>query len=1158
MKGNEDMTKSNLWLCLLVICLVLVVASAFGRSVYDQNTKSDRAARIHQYQLEDVQVVKDDDESGFPTASQPAPRRSLGGVAVTAGSPGVPVDYSWEDWQWTYAQHHVEFRGKPAIQFSYIDRQALSTGTSKHGYNVYNPESGGGWPRGAVTGCELQQGEEVGYNPNLDVNSKGRVVMGGHQYTWSSGAPLDNVIWWQPTTAFSCLFGMSVIDSSQYKTGMINYSTQKDSARLYNVMIELQEWGPDTITHLVAQQAGKSVANTLPGKSNCTIVPLQYFRKMTFGTSGSWVGPQTLDTCQRMAHLCASRVSPKVAVIYLQYTAEGIANNNFNDQAVYYRESDSIGTTWNDKVNITPYNRTAGPSYSPWVEARGMYDTNDKLHIVFNASPVLQDPYNNPDQQWGILTTGSSILHWSNTTGAISRIHNAEWDGLGDAYSAGTFCGFVGTNMLTTGAYGISECNGHLYVVWVMGNDMGAYPIIVNDCVTGGIRDARFKANGEIYMSVSDNLDGLLWDKYRNLTNSYTPACDSAGFGGVCMSDVRPTMSRYGMDVTAYGSTLTWPDTGINPGTGTYTGNHWLHMFWVEDHWPDQKTLSGANIANNAIVGTNNPLKWARVACVAPISAPQAAVDVRSIGYPSWTHHGKPDTTVITVTNDGNATLNVTKIGSHKVAPTGPDWLGATDSTGFTVFAGIGNTKTFSLIVNKGGAINTPNSIVAMNGDIYLLTNAAPPNDSISIRIENFLVADTLVNQKWDTVITTCTKLIVSNNGDIGGGTGKSRVNMDYRAIGGECDTTGAADVYLYEGGPIVIRKTDVSSYAYSNQMHQVSFAGEEAFKPFVLGATDGSIAGPGYDGYYTGTFVNKDTTIGVRRTYYAPSASGDTCNMVIVKSVFFGIGGAKANVTLGEDVDWDVPTMTGSNNDGRILGSRGVVYQQGLDTDTSTRCTKHYNRFASTMFLGMYSTAQKTANACANDLGFYGAYVMNNDTLFKYTNDTLTNSAKGTYFWNQMGALSGLSAAPAQGKDQHMVLTYKHNIASLDTEVVYTAQVTVKDGDTGTLKGGIDRAFAWYAKHLRPGCNLTPPACCFVNSNDGRTGNVDCDPGMGVDISDLSTLIDFLYISFAPLCCDKSANIDGDPANGIDISDLSGLIDFLYISFTPTSNCRL
>jgi hypothetical protein len=69
-----------------------------------------------------------------------------------------------------------------------------------------------------------------------------------------------------------------------------------------------------------------------------------------------------------------------------------------------------------------------------------------------------------------------------------------------------------------------------------------------------------------------------------------------------------------------------------------------------------------------------------------------------------------------------------------------------------------------------------------------------------------------------------------------------------------------------------------------------------------------------------------------------------------------------------------------------------------------------------------------------------------------------------------------------------------------------------------------------------------------------GLTGNVDCDGSDGVDISDLSALIDYLYISFTPLCCEEEANTDGQP--GIDIADLSALIDYLYISFTPPVVC--
>jgi hypothetical protein len=82
---------------------------------------------------------------------------------------------------------------------------------------------------------------------------------------------------------------------------------------------------------------------------------------------------------------------------------------------------------------------------------------------------------------------------------------------------------------------------------------------------------------------------------------------------------------------------------------------------------------------------------------------------------------------------------------------------------------------------------------------------------------------------------------------------------------------------------------------------------------------------------------------------------------------------------------------------------------------------------------------------------------------------------------------------------------------------------------------------------------NFAKDAGCCVN----LTGNVDCDPADGTDISDLTALIDNLYIAFTPLCCKEEANIDGSLDGNADISDLTALIDYMYISFTLPAACR-
>lgn len=84
----------------------------------------------------------------------------------------------------------------------------------------------------------------------------------------------------------------------------------------------------------------------------------------------------------------------------------------------------------------------------------------------------------------------------------------------------------------------------------------------------------------------------------------------------------------------------------------------------------------------------------------------------------------------------------------------------------------------------------------------------------------------------------------------------------------------------------------------------------------------------------------------------------------------------------------------------------------------------------------------------------------------------------------------------------------------------------------------------------LVPACSL--PSCCV----GPVVGNVDCDLAQSVDIADLTVLVDHLFISFAPLCCNNEANVDGDLLVSIDIGDLTVLVDHLFISFTPLLPC--
>ncbi|MFZ5980466.1 MAG: hypothetical protein ACOYVF_07515 [Candidatus Zixiibacteriota bacterium] len=104
------------------------------------------------------------------------------------------------------------------------------------------------------------------------------------------------------------------------------------------------------------------------------------------------------------------------------------------------------------------------------------------------------------------------------------------------------------------------------------------------------------------------------------------------------------------------------------------------------------------------------------------------------------------------------------------------------------------------------------------------------------------------------------------------------------------------------------------------------------------------------------------------------------------------------------------------------------------------------------------------------------------------------------------------------------------------------------RDGmDSGSFKYGagtthfnVDFAF----------CLLEESTCCT-----GFTGNVNCSVDDNPDISDITRLIDFLYLSHASLCCADEADVNGSGGDP-DISDITRLIDFLYLSGTPLPDC--
>jgi hypothetical protein len=94
------------------------------------------------------------------------------------------------------------------------------------------------------------------------------------------------------------------------------------------------------------------------------------------------------------------------------------------------------------------------------------------------------------------------------------------------------------------------------------------------------------------------------------------------------------------------------------------------------------------------------------------------------------------------------------------------------------------------------------------------------------------------------------------------------------------------------------------------------------------------------------------------------------------------------------------------------------------------------------------------------------------------------------------------------------------------------------------------------------PWCNEDFSRCDFTRGccgkyTGGYTGNTDCDADGKMNLSDITRLIDRVYLSKTSLCCEENGNVDGDAEGKLNLSDITKLIDHIYLSKDPTASCQ-
>ncbi len=1101
------MTK-RLWsLCLLAGLMAMLVAVTVEATNHPE--------LIQQYNFHTQKYIADESnthaQSGSLKGTSPV---SLGAMQPGA-SPGAIVR----------ANNYMDFMSNgslprqvdwapasPLIHFSYTFLPTTDYTVGRvYGYNVWDPTLGGSWPLGAGVGSLLQgPGERGGFVAIAVDPTSGAGIVGGHANAVSTD-PLRTKLYYDGFAGTGFWGAGTIVPDSVSHKGLDQTATIQVIWPAIDYMVN----GSDTVSFAFScTDAGGNV--------------LMLFRKVGTHEGGTWTG-RIVDTSNFITQaISTSRTSKRVAVAWIRQTAEGIAKGNTDDNDVWYQVSNDCGATWGAKHNTTNY-APGVAGFRAWIELNMLMDKNDKVRIVWPAWPFAADAYASGTAAAGFPCR---IFEWvegaTEGVGTISTVSNIEW-------APGNCTG--GRNALNVMKVSISECANRYYVFWTQFNDRPAG--ILDDCanIAGGA-DPTWAANGDIYVAVSDDVTGTLWDKARDVTNSRTPGCDSVtGAHGPCSSDMYASSSPRGMDESQF-SGLSFPSQARVDISGSYTGTWYTHILSEEDLFPGD----GATDGGDNTVKTPNPMRWIRFACVPAIPTPIISLTPASVAFPTYTKHGQPKVLPITVENSGNVTLNVSAIGTKLTAPTSPNWLSISTAGPLSIPAGVGNTASMSMTLNPGGVINSPGTVVHLVGYVWYKSNSPAPLDSVILPIDA-LVADTVVGVFADTIATSCTRLVLQSSGNMGK-QGQGTVNMDYTKFG-ECDTLmkfGNTKVYLYDGSPVVLKHltSPVDTVLASWSIYSDGFVRPNGFKPvqdkvapiFQHGKDNSHTD---YVLYNSDQIVTGDSSIAVEKTWYAPKNAGDSCNFIIQRMRVFPYKGTSvANLAIGDAIDWDVPTDTASDNTSGADMSRHLIWQRGFDKLPRTgACQSNAARYSAIALLGGYTAAQHKVDTCKNDTLMYGGYTaLNSDFVYP------TGGFVPRQMWDNM-QVPNYTIAPTRS-DLHSVLTYRNNytVASNDSLTIYAVLLTVHNGTLTDVQGTYDKALAWYKGHLRPGCG----SCCTA----GTTGDVDASGS--VDISDLSAMVDYLFNSLPfPGTCFQEQDVDKSAS--VDISDLQALIDFLFNS---------
>ncbi|HOP07461.1 MAG TPA: hypothetical protein PLF13_09235 [candidate division Zixibacteria bacterium] len=1023
-------------------------------------------------------------------------------------SPGITIGNTWYDQQHFGRMNRMVDWGYDAtngfvVHFLWTFLSDAVATDHVYCYNAYISNDGS-----YVDPVSVQASGSIGGFVALDVTDDNRAVAGGRS---NDGTGCNSQVYWDwsPAAGF---FGAGLRIPDSVLNFMMCDPVPCEFSALWPSMVYQEVPGQTPVLHLFAPTIDANHSES---------TGLWYFRKVGVNDGGTFdYPPYIVDTVFNVAQdVSASLYDGKVALVWIANRPEEGACDTCSsnggllysewDNDIYYQISYDYGVTWQPRVNLT-HNEDGVDGYRPYTDISSLIDSDDYLHIAWAGRFWPADA--NSGGQAGLYRC--RLFHWGENLGTggysqgepiIRTAANLEWDQ--------TVCS-PGVWNLNGAKISLSECDGKFYYLYVQYNDIPAG--VENDCAAWGM-SGTYKAgaaNGELYLTVS-NSGGLTWDQPWNLTNTHTAGCDPTS-GSDCASENWPSMARFGTNLTG---TYGFPSGAVVDPTGSYTGGYYLDIQYILDR------DAGAVLQDEG-TWQQDDVKWMRVPCLESRPHTYLYVDPVSVGYPTNVHHGEQLDVPLYLANWGNIDLNL-NISVNETSGPVSGWLDCDLVGDLSLPADLNNTAEGIINLNVGGVVNDPGTIVVLKGNVTISGNME--DSPWPIQIEAW-VADTIVIPEWDTLTSCCLALMVGTNGNFGN-QGRGGVNLDffncgdcdYVSAGGWDSVPGDASVYLFDGSPIICWTDETDTVRCNYSMYGESYLSDHGFYPM---AHNEAVNMGDYD-LYESQFVTRDSAIMLEQRWIIPTA-GDTCDFAMKHlRVYSNDGQTHAGLAIGDGMDWDIPSDSGSWNSSGFDMQRRFFYQRGVEISDSLgdalECQDNDLRFGGAGILSIFENGEEATS-------FHNMYSMDNYTQvyqFGYfENDSL---------WKYMGDIVGYSVSDSAAADLYTVFTYRWNytLEPGDTVDVYTLYVTSKDGEADLLNR-YDRAEGWACELLG-----LPNGCCEVMGDANHSG-------AGPDISDLVYLVTWMFSGGPPPPCPEEMDCNGD-GSCCDISDLVCWVNCMF-----------